>query len=145
MSYEIRNEDGTNVGYIDVNGRQACILYDPKSSPMRPFEKIEDLEAYVQSVHVELEAMPAIEPEEAISVGRISWRPDIFWRRFTPEEQVLLISAAKENPVVESFRMHLLMTPVVNSDDKVTQAGMSYLVQASLLTELRKNEILGGE
>ena len=145
MSYEIKNEDGTNVGYIDVNGRQACIIYDPESNPMRPFERIEDLEAYVQSVHASLESMPAIIPEEIIPAGRISWRPDLFWRRFTPEEQVALIAAAKENPVVESFRMHLLMTPVVISNDEVTQAGMSYLVQASLLTETRKNEILGGE
>ena len=145
MSYEIKNEDGISVGYIDINGRQACILYDPESNPMRPFEKIEDLEAYVQSVHAELEALPAIEPEEVIPAGRISWRPDLFWRRFTPKEQVALIAAAKENPVVESFRMHLLMTPVVNSDDDVTQAGMTYLVQASLLSETRKNEILGGE
>lgn len=145
MSYEIKNEDGINVGYIDVNGRQVCIIYDPESNPMIPFEKIEDLEAYIRSVHAELEAMPAIELEEVIPEGRISWRPDIFWRRFTPEEQVLLISEAKEDPVIESFRMHLLMTPVVNADDDVTQAGMSYLVQASLLTETRKNEMLGGE
>lgn len=60
MSYEIRNENGTNVGYIDVNGRQACIVYDPAAKPAGPFETEQLLEAYLLHVHAELEALPPI-------------------------------------------------------------------------------------
>lgn len=143
--YEIKNEDGTNVGYIDVNGRKACIIYDPNSNPLRPFENVEDLVAYVQTVHSEYEAMPAPEVVEIIPAGRRVWRPDLFWRRFAPEEQVSIVSASKEDPRVDNFKLHLSMTPIVQSDDEVTIEGMAYLVLAGLLTETRKNEILGGE
>lgn len=50
-----------------------------------------------------------------------------------------------ENPVVEIFRMHLMMTPIVQADDDVTISGMSYLVSMGLITGVRRNEILGGE
>lgn len=145
MSYEIKNENGTNVGYIDVNGRQACIIYDPNSNPLRPFENIEDLDTYLQSVHAKLEAMPAPEVIEMTPVGRREWRTDLFWRRFTPEEQVSIVSASKEDPRVDNFKLHLSMTPIVQSDDDVTIEGMAYLVLAELLTEARRNEILGGD
>lgn len=137
-----------NVAHIEANGYAASVMYEPNTTPLRPFESVDDLRAFAETVEDDFNSREPKEPDEAaeetIPAERISWRPDLFWRRFTPEEQILLISAAKEDPVVESFRMHLMMTPVVQSDDEVTINGMNYLVKTSLLTELRKNEILGG-
>lgn len=145
MSYEIKNENGINVGYIDVNGRQACIMYDPNSNPLRPFVTTEDLEAYVQEVHAKFEAMPAPEPIEIIPEGRREWHPHDFWLRFTPEAQIKIIEAARTDANVDNFRMQLLMIGKVISDHPVTVAGMGYLVSRELLTETEKNQILGGE
>ena len=143
--YEIKNEDGINVGYIDVNGRQACIVYDPNSNPLRPFENVEDLDTYLQSVHAKLEAMPAPEAIEMIPEGRREWHPHDFWLRFPPDKQIKILEAARSDANVENFRMQLLMIGRVISDHPVTVAGMGYLVSQGLLTESEKNEILGGE
>lgn len=142
MSYEIKNENGINVGYIDVNGRKACIVYDPNL--LRPFEKIDDLEAYVQEVHAQLEGMEPPEPIEIIPEGRREWHPHDFWLRFTPDKQIKILEAARTDANVENFRMQLLMIGRVISDHPVTVAGMSYLVSQELLTETEKNQILGG-
>lgn len=145
MSYEIKNENGTNVGYIDVNGRQACIVYDPNSNPLKPFEKVEDLEAYVQEVHSHLEAMEPPEPIEIIPEGRREFHPHDFWLRFPVDKQTKILEAARTDANVDNFRMQLLMISKVISDHPMTVAGMSYLVSQGLLTESEKNQILGGE
>ena len=51
---------------------------------------------------------------------------------------------AKEDPMIELFKMNLGMTPVVLSDDPITKKAMDYLVKKGRLSENRKNEILGG-
>lgn len=145
MSYEIRNENGINVGYIDVNGRQACIVYDPNSNPLKPFESLSDLEAYVQEVHAQLEIMEPPEPVEIIHEGRKEFHPHDFWLRFPPDKQIKILEAAKTDAMVDNFRMQLLMINKVISDHPMTVAGMTYLVSQELLTEVEKNTILGGD
>lgn len=138
-----------NVAHIEANGYKASVMYEPNTTPLQPFKTLSELQVFAEAIEAEFNLRePA--PEETIIVEQVpierrEWRPDLFWRRFTPEEQITLVSAAKENPIVETFRMHLMMTPIVQSDDEVTINGMNYLVTASLLTETRKNEILGGE
>lgn len=145
MGYEIRNENGINVGYIDVNGRQTCIVYDPNSNPLEPFEKVEYLEKYVQAVHEQLEAMPIIKPVEIIPEGRREFHPHDFWLRFPTERQTQILEASRTDANVENFRMQLLMISKIISDHPMTVAGMGYLVSQGLLTEKEKNQILGGE
>lgn len=145
MSYEIKNENGINVGYIDVNGRQACIVYDPNSNPLKPFEKVEDLELYIQEVHSQLEAMEPPKPIEIIPEGRREFHPHDFWLRFPQDKQIKILEAARTDANVDNFRMQLLMINKVISDHPMTVAGMAYLVSQGLLTEAEKNQILGGE
>lgn len=145
MSYEIKNENGINVGYIDVNGRQACIVYDPNSNPLQPFEQLADLESYVQGVHSQLEAMEPPEPIEIIPEGRREFHPHDFWLRVPPDKQIKILEAAKTDAMVDNFRMQLLMINKVISDHPMTVAGMGYLVSQGLLTETEKNKILGGD
>lgn len=138
-----------NVAHIEANGYTAIVMYEPNTTPLRPFKTLPELQIFAEGIEAEFnlrEPAPAeILVEDLPPTERREWRPDLFWRRFTPEEQTTLVAAAKENPIVETFRMHLLMAPIVQSDDEVTINGMNYLVTASLLTETRKNEILGGE
>ena len=63
MSITVKREEyapfgEVNVGYIAVNGREACIVFDPNSNPIKPFENLADLEAYLQHVEAELAALP---------------------------------------------------------------------------------------
>lgn len=145
MTWEIKQENGINVGYIDVNGRQACIVYDPNSNPLKPFEKVEDLEVYVQEVHSQLEGMEPLAPTEIIPEGRREFHPHDFWLRFPPDKQSKILEAARTDAMVDNFRMQLLMIGRVISDHPVTMAGMNYLVSQGLLTESEKNQILGGD
>ena len=143
--YEIKNENGINVGYIDVNGRQACIVYDPHSNPLKPFESLSDLEAYVQEAHAQLEEMePPEQSREVLPEGRREWHPHDFWLLFPEDKQILIIEAARTDANVENFKMQLLMIGKVISNHPVTVKGMSYLVAIGLLTESEKTKILEG-
>lgn len=146
---KIEQLNGHNVAHIEAKGHKASVMYEPNTTPLRPFKTLSELQAFAEAIEADFnlrEPAPAeILVEDLPPMERREWRPDLFWRRFTPEEQITLVAAAKENPIVETFRMHLMMTHVVQSDDEVTIKGMNYLVTASLLTETRKNEILGGE
>ena len=135
-----------NVGYIAVNGREACIVFDPNSNPMKPFENLADLEAYLQQVEVELATMPPVEATEPpIDTTVREWRRDLFWRRFTPTERVAMITAAQTDPILEDFRMTMMMSPIIVSNDAELVAGMSYIVTKGIISEERKTEILIGE
>lgn len=144
----IEQINGYNVANIEANGYKTSVMYEPNTTPLRPFKTLSELQAFAEAIEADFNLREPAPVE--ILVGdlppteRREWRPDLFWRRFTSEEQIALVQAAKENPIVETFRMHLMMTHVVQSDDEVTINGMNYLVKTSLLTELRKNEILGG-
>lgn len=146
---KIEQLNGHNVAHIEANGYKAAVMYEPNTTPLIPFKTLPELQVFAEGIEAEFNlrqpAQAEILVEDLPPTERREWRPDLFWRRFTPEEQIILVAAAKENPIVETFRMHLMMTPVVQSDDEVTISGMNHLVTASLLTETRKNEILGGE
>lgn len=145
----IEQINGYNLAIIEANGYITSVMYEPNTTPLRPFKTLSELQKFAEEIEADFNlrepAQAEILVEDLLPTERREWRPDLFWRRFTPEEQITLVAAAKENPIVETFRMHLMMTPVVQSDDEVTINGMNYLVTASLLTETRKKEILGGE
>ncbi len=138
-----------NVAHIEANGYKSSVMYDPTTMPLSPFLSLSELQAFAEKIEKEMMSKPSAPEEvavpEEIPTERREWRPDLFWRRFTSEEQIKLVSAAKDDPAIETFRMHLMMTPIVTSDDDVTKNGMAYLVAWGLLTEKRKNEILGGD
>lgn len=71
------------------------------------------------------------------------WATFDFLRRFTSEERIAARTLAKTDPVVEDFMDLLSKATNVISSDADTQAGMGYLVYVGVLTEARKNTILG--
>lgn len=142
---EYGNLGKVNVAYIKTdNGREACLLYDPNSNPMVPFATADALRVYAETVEAELNALPAPEAiiADASTVQVLKWRSDLFWRRFTPEERVAMLTAAKNDPVLEDFRMTLMMSPVIVSDDAELIKGMAYIVSLGIITEERKQHIL---
>lgn len=77
------------------------------------------------------------------STTSLRWSAFDFLRRFTPAERVAARSLAKTDLIVEDFMDLLMKADNVISTDPDTQAGMDYLVANNVLTEARKNTILG--
>lgn len=72
-----------------------------------------------------------------------SWTSYQFFLRFTAEERAAFRTAALTDPNVADFQQLAQAAQEVISNDPMTVAGMNYLVSVNLLTEQRKNEILG--
>lgn len=72
-----------------------------------------------------------------------SWTAYQFLLRFTAEERAAFRAAALTDPNVADFQQLAQAAQEVISNDPMTIAGMNYLVSVGLLTEARKNEILG--
>jgi hypothetical protein len=72
-----------------------------------------------------------------------SWTSYQFLLRFTVEERAAFRAAALTDPNVADFQQLAQAAQEVISNDPMTVAGMNYLVSVNLLTEQRKNEILG--
>jgi hypothetical protein len=72
-----------------------------------------------------------------------SWTAYQFLLRFTTEERAAFRAAALTDPNVADFQQLAQAAQEVISNDPMTVAGMNYLVSVNLLTEQRKNEILG--
>jgi hypothetical protein len=68
---------------------------------------------------------------------------DIWTGAFTLAEEASIRAAAKNDPTLEVFLARLSAAPYVRSDDQLTIQGMEYLVMQGLITEARKDEILG--
>jgi hypothetical protein len=66
-----------------------------------------------------------------------------FMKAFTLAEEASIRAAAKTDPTLEVFLARLAAAPYVRSDDSLTIQGMEYLVMQGLITEARKDEILG--
>lgn len=66
-----------------------------------------------------------------------------FLTRFTAEERAAFRNAAITDSTVADFQQLAGAAQEVSTDNPVTIAGMEYLVSVGLLTESRKNEILG--
>ena len=140
---DIINEGGVLVAYISANGREACVDKDPMTSG--PFGSENALKTYAETIEAAyMEMEPP--PEQAQPMpDRREWHPYDFWQRFNSVEQAALIEASRTDFNIENFRMQLLMISRIISDNPVTVAGMAYLVTAGLISEDRKNEIMGGE
>lgn len=74
---------------------------------------------------------------------RTSWTAYQFLLRFTANERAAFRAAALTDPNVADFQQLAQAAQEVINDDPMTIAGMNYLVSVGLLTEARKNEILG--
>lgn len=72
-----------------------------------------------------------------------SWTAYQFLLRFTPEERAAFRNAAITDVNVADFQQLAQAAQEVISNDPMTLAGMNYLVSIGLLSEPRKNEILG--
>jgi hypothetical protein len=66
-----------------------------------------------------------------------------FMKAFTLAEEASIRAAAKNDLTLEVFLARLSAAPYVRSDDQLTIQGMEYLVMQGLITEARKDEILG--
>lgn len=71
------------------------------------------------------------------------WTCHEFYLRFTAEEREAIIVAGRTIAAVEDLRSRLLSAPVIHSNSADLLAGMSALVSLGLLTQQRKDEILG--
>ena len=74
---------------------------------------------------------------------RNSWTAYQFLLRFTASERASFRSAALTDVNVADFQQLAQAAQEVINDDPMTIAGMNYLVSINLLSEQRKNEILG--
>jgi hypothetical protein len=72
-----------------------------------------------------------------------SWTAYQFLLRFTAEERAAFRAAALTDPMVADFQQLAQAAQEVINNDPMTIAGMNYLVSVGLITEQRKNEILG--
>lgn len=66
-----------------------------------------------------------------------------FLTRFTADERAAFRAAAATDPIIADFQQLAGAAQEIETVNPVTIAGMEYLVSAGLLTESRKNEILG--
>ncbi|MEX2524432.1 MAG: hypothetical protein WD750_05705 [Gammaproteobacteria bacterium] len=73
---------------------------------------------------------------------RASWSSRAFLDRFTRQERIDIRTAAKSEPLIEDYLDMLRTARRVYADDPDTQEGLTLLVQAGLLTETRRQEIL---
>lgn len=71
------------------------------------------------------------------------WTAYQFLLRFTAEERAAFRAAALTDPNVADFQQLAQAAQEIINNDPMTVAGMNYLVSVGLLTEARKNEILG--
>jgi len=72
-----------------------------------------------------------------------SWTAYQFLLRFTAEERAAFRAAALTDSMVADFQQLAQAAQEVINTDPMTIAGMNYLVSVGLITEQRKNEILG--
>ena len=66
-----------------------------------------------------------------------------FLLRFTADERAAFRAAALTDPQVADFQQLAGAAQEISTDNEVTLAGLDYLVSINLLTENRKQEILG--
>jgi len=74
---------------------------------------------------------------------RIIWSPMAFLLRFTAEERSAMRAAAKVDDNAADFMLILQTADEIWSDHPFTVAGLAMLVQAGIITEQRRAEILG--
>lgn len=72
-----------------------------------------------------------------------NWTPLEFIERFTDAEQIAIVTAAQSNPALRLFYDKLMASLRVEADEPRLVAGMQALVDASLITAERRDEILG--
>lgn len=79
------------------------------------------------------------------SVTPQQWTAYQFLLRFTAEERAAFRAASLTDTNVADFQQLAQAAQEIINNDPMTVAGMNYLVSVGLLTESRKNEILGIE
>lgn len=79
----------------------------------------------------------------SVALQSQSWSAYQFLLRFTPEERALFRAAAVTDPNVADFQQLAQAAQEVVNDDPMTIAGMDYLTAIGLISQNRRNEILG--
>lgn len=125
-----------------IDWLQALLIVNPGAlaSCGETYESIERFDGLPVPPREQLEAAWAAYTPPA------EWRSDVFWSRFTADEQVALVTAAKGSDArgvqCELLRMSLVTSPAVRSDSPRLQSGMAMLVSFGLLTSERAAAIL---
>lgn len=114
-----------------------CVAEYEAEAPRATFE----IDPAYNGAHFETrDANNAVVPATSIQTR---WATFDFLRRFGPDERIAARTLAKTDPIVEDFMDLLGKSTNIVSSDPDTQAGMDYLVYVGVLTEARKNTILG--
>lgn len=87
-------------------------------------------------------AWEQIQKDELNYVEPKIWTPKQFLEKFTQQERIDIIIAAKTDPIIEDFRGLCSASTEIISNDPLLSDGMNYLIFKGLITETRKNEIL---
>lgn len=116
MGYAIRND---GLGWRAVNGPDECMENETFS---------------------EAEPLPV-----DVSHVKTQFSPLEFLELFTEEEQLAVVEATMSSAPVKLWYDKLLASTYVDILDQRTVDGLSALVAAELITEPRKNQILGNE
>lgn len=66
-----------------------------------------------------------------------------FFERFTTEERAAIRLSSQSNQVVADFMQLATAAQMVINTDPMTIAGMDYLTSIGLISQNRRNEILG--
>jgi len=80
--------------------------------------------------------------DEIAAESRRIWAPREFRARFTDDELLAFLTACKASAALDLLRFKLTTVQEVVSDNAELLAAMEALVQAGILTEQRKAEIL---
>lgn len=76
-------------------------------------------------------------------VSERRWTSYQFLNRLTPQERQQIRNKAKTDDNVADFEMLATAAQEIISTDPMTIAGMDYLVSINILTQARRNQILG--
>lgn len=82
-------------------------------------------------------------PDEYIEPPKTQYLPLEFLDLFTDAEQLAVVSATLLSPQVKLWYDKMLGASYVDLEDPRTEAGLIALVGAGLLTQTRKDEIMG--
>lgn len=81
--------------------------------------------------------------DKELNEEKQSWSPLEFWNRFTELERNTIFTLSKDNEPLRLWITMLGIATLIENTHPLTISAMNDLVTAGLLTEQRKNEILG--
>jgi hypothetical protein len=127
-------------GYPILDGERLLLDNPPSYTQLQKVIRVEPVPPNVLEM-----VYTVVDDTQAIAASVQSARkvsPLQFIERFTDAEQLAIVTVTQTNPQVKLWYDKLLASKEVNFDDARTQAGMSALVAAGLITQERSVIIL---